>query len=213
GRCTQWFRPWCGAGANGLFSCVAAPAGGCGRGIRAHRTDLQEAGAGLRPAGTRPDHASCQRAPAGTHSGAGPGDRHYRHRHAVRGVQHEQYRVLGSEAVKKNNLSAQGASGLMQRWPRAVPFGLSLLLAACASTTPAPGATPPGNAAAPAPAPAQTAPAAQVQLPPAPDAESLGINREGRVIDLTRAGETPPAVTPPANDSVELNYEQEDLRV
>lgn len=115
--------------------------------------------------------------------------------------------------MKKNNLSAQGASGLMQRWPRAVPFGLSLLLAACASTTPAPGATPPGNAVAPAPAPAQTAPAAQVQLPPAPDAESLGINREGRVIDLTRAGETPPAVTPPANDSVELNYEQEDLRV
>src|SRR5690606_20446440 len=55
--------------------------------------------------------------------------------------------------------------------------------------------------------------AAQVQLPPAPDAESLGINREGRVIDLSRVAETPPAFTPPVNDSVELNYEQEDLRV
>src|SRR5690606_22254018 len=95
----------------------------------------------------------------------------------------------------------------------AVPFGLSLLLAACATTTPAPRATPPVNAATPAPAAAQTAPAAQVQLPPAPDAGSLGINREGRIIDLTRAGETTPAFTPPANDSVELNYEQEDLRV
>src|SRR5690606_6460056 len=43
--------------------------------------------------------------------------------------------------------------------------------------------------------------------------ESLGINREGRVIDLGRFSETPPPVTPPANDVVELNYEQEDLRV
>src|SRR5690606_15864864 len=101
----------------------------------------------------------------------------------------------------------------MQHWQRAVPFGLCLLLVACASTTPAPRATPPVNAAAPAPAPAQTAAAAQVQLPPALDAESLGINREGRVIDLSRVAETPPAFTPPANDSVELNYEQEDLRV
>lgn len=114
---------------------------------------------------------------------------------------------------KNNNCKAHDASEAMQHWQRAVPFGLCLLLVACASTTPAPRATPPVNAAAPAPAPAQTAAAAQVQLPPAPDAESLGINREGRVIDLSRVAETPPAFTPPANDSVELNYEQEDLRV
>ncbi|MDR2212486.1 MAG: hypothetical protein LBE21_02520, partial [Pseudomonadales bacterium] len=57
-------------------------------------------------------------------------------------------------------------------------------------------------------APNQNAPQAQTLESPA-----AGINREGRVIQLGRFTETPPAGTPPANDIVELNYEQEDLRV
>lgn len=89
----------------------------------------------------------------------------------------------------------------------------SLLLSACAlqsqqqqSPTPA--------ASAPV-APAASAAAAQAPLvtTPAPAAVDNGINREGRVIQLGQFAEQAPGGPPPANNVVELNYEQEDLRV
>jgi general secretion pathway protein D len=60
-----------------------------------------------------------------------------------------------------------------------------------------------------------TAPVIQepVQQAPQPTAEDLGINREGRVIQLGRFSEVQPPVTPPDNNVVELNYEQEDLKL
>ena len=48
---------------------------------------------------------------------------------------------------------------------------------------------------------------------PQPSAEELGINREGRVIQQGRFSEVQPPVTPPDNNVVELNYEQEDLKL
>jgi len=96
-----------------------------------------------------------------------------------------------------------------------VPSGLlaasiGLLLGACAAlpeqqTPQISSATQPAGPVTPAPVP--TVQDIPVQTP------DNGINREGRVIQLGRFTETPPAFTPPTNDSVELNYEQEDLRV
>jgi general secretion pathway protein D len=66
-------------------------------------------------------------------------------------------------------------------------------------------------------APVQRNPAQVIQEParqaPQPTAEELGINREGRVIQLGRFSEVQPPVTPPDNNVVELNYEQEDLKL
>ncbi len=58
-------------------------------------------------------------------------------------------------------------------------------------------------AATPAPLPAAE--------PVAPAVDS-GINREGRVLQLGRVPEAAPPLPEVSNDSVELNYEQEDLR-
>lgn len=82
-----------------------------------------------------------------------------------------------------------------------------------------------GSAPAPAPAPSTAAPApAQILIPDtAADAEATAaaeraaaiadINRDGRVIQLGTFVEQAPQVQPPPNNVVELNYEQEDLRV
>jgi general secretion pathway protein D len=92
----------------------------------------------------------------------------------------------------------------------ALSLSLSLALGACASLPSTQSTVTP---AAPAPAPAAQAPAV-VEVPEtSAENPAEGINREGRVIQLGRFSETPPAGNPPANDVVELNYEQEDLRV
>lgn len=44
-------------------------------------------------------------------------------------------------------------------------------------------------------------------------AEDNGINREGRILQLGRVSETPPAITAAAGETIELNFEQEDLRL
>ncbi len=96
-------------------------------------------------------------------------------------------------------------------------LGIMLLLAtgACASL---PGSNVP--AAEPATrgtsSNAPTAPVVIVEPEAAPStrAEAIAdINRDGRVIQLGQFVEDAPQVQPPANDVVELNYEQEDLRV
>jgi general secretion pathway protein D len=88
---------------------------------------------------------------------------------------------------------------------------MSLLLGACA-------ALPQQQMPQTSPATQTTRPVAGATVPviqevPEQTTVDSGINREGRVIQLGRFTETPPVFTPPANDSVELNYEQEDLRV
>lgn len=95
-----------------------------------------------------------------------------------------------------------------------LPLLLCLQLTACAALT-NPAATTAPAASSPPPAvatAAQTVPGAE----PVQDVtEELAeaINREGRVIQLGRFSEAPPPIQPPANNVVELNYEQEDLRV
>ncbi|MEX2367073.1 MAG: type II secretion system secretin GspD [Pseudohongiellaceae bacterium] len=92
------------------------------------------------------------------------------------------------------------------------------LLSSCASLqedagAPAPAASAPA-AATPAPAPAAPAPAAaQAPGAAADEPEDSGINRDGEIVELERFAETPPQVEPPENNVVELNYEQEDLRL
>ncbi len=95
----------------------------------------------------------------------------------------------------------------------ALALSLSLALGACTSFT-STATVAPAATAAPAPTPPPTAAAPLPQDEPS-EVENLAeaINREGRVIQLGRFTETPPPGTPPANDVVELNYEQEDLRV
>ncbi|MDR0781431.1 MAG: type II secretion system secretin GspD [Pseudomonadales bacterium] len=61
---------------------------------------------------------------------------------------------------------------------------------------------------------AASAPLDLAELVPAPAPNPAdAINREGRVIQRGRFSEAPPAGIPPGNDVVELNYEQEDLRL
>jgi general secretion pathway protein D len=94
---------------------------------------------------------------------------------------------------------------------------MSLLLGGCAALSPTGGADTRAGAAASGPAtPASTAQAAAPLMPEENTSSTpveAGINREGRVIQLGRFSETTPSFTTPANDSVELNYEQEDLRL
>src|SRR5690606_16287631 len=94
------------------------------------------------------------------------------------------------------------------------PAALSLWLGACATTT----------SMSPTPAPSST-PIPAPQTSPAPGSSPLTtdqvdndalideINREGRVIQLGRFVEEPPPLELPQNDVVELNYEQEELRL
>ncbi len=90
---------------------------------------------------------------------------------------------------------------------------LSASLAACAGVGTTQTATTTVPAAAPAAQPApQPAPAPVVVETPA-EPEDPGINRDGQIIDIQRFVETPPTVNAPANNTIELNYEQEDLRV
>lgn len=94
--------------------------------------------------------------------------------------------------------------------------GLLITTGGCASLlgTNAPEAS--TTAAANRNATTAAAPAVIVEPEAAADtrAENIAdINRDGRVIQLGRFVEDAPVVQPPANDVVELNYEQEDLRV
>jgi general secretion pathway protein D len=90
------------------------------------------------------------------------------------------------------------------------------LLSSCASLTQTSG---PGAAASATPATVSAAAQATTMMAAAPagndaagsDADN-GINREGRVLQLGRVPEAAPPVPETTNDSVELNYEQEDLR-
>ncbi|MDT8399090.1 MAG: type II secretion system secretin GspD [Pseudomonadales bacterium] len=98
---------------------------------------------------------------------------------------------------------------------------VAVLLSACASVgqrQPAvvqPGSQPPAApatqpAAQPGGAPIVAAAAEQPVDAGAP--ADNGISRDGQIIEPERFAETPPAVTPPENNVVELNYEQVDLR-
>ena len=86
------------------------------------------------------------------------------------------------------------------------------LLGSCALLSP-PATTPPAATAPATPPSAEPAAAAAAPAESAVTRNDNGISREGRVITLTPTGETPPAGTPPQNNVVQLNYEQEDLRV
>jgi general secretion pathway protein D len=88
---------------------------------------------------------------------------------------------------------------------------IGALLSSCASLPQAPATVAAAPVVvAPAPAPAQ---AAAEPLPSAAEGVTdNGINRVGRVLQLGRVPEVAPALPDISNDSVELNYEQEDLR-
>jgi general secretion pathway protein D len=101
--------------------------------------------------------------------------------------------------------------------PRSALVVAMLAIGGCA-TFPEAGST------APSTAPAAVTPAAPVTIADTTaEAEAAAatnraeaiadINRDGRVIQLGRFVEDVPAVQPPANNVVELNYEQEDLRI
>ncbi len=102
--------------------------------------------------------------------------------------------------------------------PRSLLVAVVFALSGCASL-------PNANAPAPATASAPTTTASATVIPDvsaeaeaaaaANRAEAISdINREGRVIQLGRIVEDVPDVQPPeGNDVVELNYEQEDLRI
>jgi len=106
------------------------------------------------------------------------------------------------------------------RYTPALPAAAVLLLCLALGGCAALGA---GDSPPPAPPAAVTSPAGPgaaapiiAELPeqgPATQQLVDEINREGRVIQLGRFVETPPAVQPPANDVIELNYEQEELRI
>jgi general secretion pathway protein D len=115
----------------------------------------------------------------------------------------------------EDNMKVPQQLALHPRWHRTGAVLLCLQLTACAAVS---------NTGGNAPAPAVATPPSRVTTVAAPipdlqqqgaDAQQLAdeINRAGRVIQLGRFTETPPVVTPPTNDVVELNYEQEDLRV
>jgi general secretion pathway protein D len=90
---------------------------------------------------------------------------------------------------------------------------LGALLSSCASL-PQVRDTAPAAGAAPAPSVAQAiaVPAAEPDISSADSGVDSGINRVGRVLQLGRISEAAPAQPQASNDSVELNYEQEDLR-
>ena len=91
--------------------------------------------------------------------------------------------------------------------------GLSLALSACASLSSETVGPPTIVAPAAASAAAQNADLPQDAQDGSRQDPAEGINREGRVIQLGRFTEPQPPAAPPSNDVVELNYEQEDLRV
>jgi general secretion pathway protein D len=98
-----------------------------------------------------------------------------------------------------------------QRWLTAA--ALTLLLSSCASLS---GEQAPAPAGQPAAVPPSTTTTTIAELPDdGIDNSALldEINREGRVIQLGRFTEPQPPVAPPDNNVVELNYEQEDLRL
>src|SRR5690606_29980051 len=105
--------------------------------------------------------------------------------------------------------------------PRRLPQQFALLaalslLVSCAALQQ--GQTPAAQQAAGAPAPASPPPvsagpvADQTPVQAAAPADN-GINRDGQVIQLGRFAEPQPPLQPPANNVVELNYEQEELRL
>jgi general secretion pathway protein D len=90
---------------------------------------------------------------------------------------------------------------------------VSLLLGSCASLDKREAESTPAPAPAAVPAPA-TQPDAGVPEQTTDNSELVdAINRDGRIIQLGTFVETPPPVTPPENNVVELNYEQEELRL
>ncbi|HEY0962319.1 MAG TPA: type II secretion system secretin GspD [Pseudomonadales bacterium] len=100
--------------------------------------------------------------------------------------------------------------------PRIVLMSALLAVSGCATM-------PEASAPAPAPAPSAAATPAPANIPDTTaEAEAAAaaeraaaiadINRDGRVIQLGTFTEQAPQVEPPANNVVELNYEQEDLR-
>ncbi|MES2626962.1 MAG: type II secretion system secretin GspD [Pseudomonadota bacterium] len=91
----------------------------------------------------------------------------------------------------------------------------SLLLSSCALLQKEEAAAPSAPAATPAPA-TTPQPTTSAGLPEeTTDNSELtdAINRDGRIIQLGSFAEQGPAVQAPANNVVELNYEQEDLRL
>lgn len=101
--------------------------------------------------------------------------------------------------------------------PRIALVSALLAISGCAtvqsSTAPAPA---PATAAATSPAAAvipDTAAGAEAAAAAERAAAIADINRDGRVIQLGSFVEEAPQVEPPPNNVVELNYEQEDLRV
>src|SRR5688572_4303025 len=90
---------------------------------------------------------------------------------------------------------------------------VSLLLGSCASLDEREAEPAPAPVPAAAPAPATQPDAGGVPEQTTDNSELIdAINRDGRIIQLGTFVETPPPVQPPANNVVELNYEQEELR-
>ncbi|MEY4640711.1 MAG: hypothetical protein RLZZ227_705 [Pseudomonadota bacterium] len=113
--------------------------------------------------------------------------------------------------MNKNSFAALAEPRALLRLTLAA---LTLLTTSCATLpepAPAePAATPaPTTAVEPAPLPPDTSDATAAERA----AAIADINRDGRVIQLGRFIEDAPAVQPPANNVVQLNYEQEDLRI
>jgi general secretion pathway protein D len=114
--------------------------------------------------------------------------------------------------MNKNSFAALAEPRTLLRMSIAA---LSLLASACATL---PESAPPEETAARATtAPAATSAALPEDNGNAAAAERAAaiadVNRDGRVIQLGRFVEDAPAVQPPANNVVQLNYEQEDLRI
>jgi general secretion pathway protein D len=102
--------------------------------------------------------------------------------------------------------------------PRLTLLAALLAISGCASlqetSAPAPAATPVANTATPAAATVVDTSAEAAAAAAAERAAAIAdINRDGRVIQLGRFVEEAPVVQAPQNNLVELNYEQEDLRV
>ncbi|MES2603668.1 MAG: type II secretion system secretin GspD [Pseudomonadota bacterium] len=89
---------------------------------------------------------------------------------------------------------------------------LSVLVSSCAVLDAPEQAAPPVVTPPPAAAAVPAAPEPTVAEPIAERGDN-GISRPGRVIQLGQFVEEVPQGTPPANDVVQLNYEQQDLRV
>lgn len=106
--------------------------------------------------------------------------------------------------------------------PRRLPQQLTLLaaaglLASCAALqqgqTPPAEQQPTGAPTPVSPPPVTAGPVADQTPAQAAAPADNGINRDGQVIQLGRFAEPQPPLQPPANNVVELNYEQEELRL